>query len=135
MNNTFSNSAHSGYDIIPLFLQKQNIAISRVQSDACVYKPEPLIYFPNRLMWDTKGKRNHCLSSPSGQQSTNKEAFMPRFRIDWRSVSFVFSVLEKWSPLWKSLYGLGFLFWFVFFFSGKIHFFKIFINANTELIY
>lgn len=82
MNNTFDHSAHSRYDIIPLLIQRQNTAINRLQPDFRIYNPEPLAYLPkNKLIRNTKNKRNHCLSTLSGLWSTNKEEFMPKIRI------------------------------------------------------
>lgn len=96
MNNAFGHSVHRGCDIIPLLIQRQNTAISRLQPDLHVYNSEPFVYFPrNKLMLDTKSKRNHCLSRLSGLRSTNKEEFMPRIRIGRKSISFVFNILEK----------------------------------------
>lgn len=135
MNNIFSKCAHSGYDTIPLFLRKQNIAISKAKSDARVYKSGSFVYFPsNGLMWDTRRNRSYCLSSLSGQQSKNKEAFVPKIRIDWRYVSSLLSVCRKIETVWRSVYGFGFLVCFVFFLVINQFFFIIFIQCSFKSI-
>lgn len=135
MNNSSSNSAHSEWDIIPLFPEKINPNISRrVQSDASAHKSECFVNFPrSRLGQVTKTHRSHCLFSLSDQWSKNKEAFMPEIRIVWRSVTFVFSGLEKLGPLCAFVYTLVFMLCFAFFLLIN-PFFKTFLYANPELI-